>query len=454
MKTLLYNALIAGDCKTAKGYVILDGDMIETVAEGCPDESMLGDSTVNAIDCEGDILMPGAIDTHVHFRDPGLTAKGDIDTESHAAVAGGVTSYIDMPNTKPATVTIEAWSDKMQRAAQVSAANYAFFIGATNDNLSTLLKADYSRVPGIKLFMGSSTGNMLVDSKSMLDDLFAQSPALIMVHAEDEDTIRANKARIEAEYPDGDVPLTLHSVMRSSEACVKASRHAVELARRHNARLHLAHVSTAAELELLQAGDIEGKRITAETCPHYLLFTDADLATKGARVKCNPAIKTAHDRDALIKALKEGLIDTIATDHAPHLSADKAGDLFHAASGMPGVQFSLPLMLSMGFAPELTARLMAENPSRLFGIDKRGFIRPGYKADVVRVKRLETPHTITDPDVVSRCGWTPFTGCETSYEVVTTWVNGHPAYDHGKFSSKRTSQELKFNQSNAVPAAL
>lgn len=454
MNTLLYNAIITREGHTFNGYIIIDGDTIETVADGRPDDDMLNDDTLTAIDCEGDILMPGAIDTHVHFRDPGLTAKGDIDTESHAAIAGGVTSYIEMPNTKPATVTIEAWNDKMNRAAQVSAANYAFFIGATNDNLPTLLKADYSRVPGIKLFMGSSTGNMLVDNESMLDNLFALSPALIMVHAEDEDTIRANKARIETQYPEGNVPLTLHSVMRSTEACIKASRHAVELARRHNARLHLAHVSTAAELDLLQSGDIEEKRITAETCPHYLLFTDADLTSKGARVKCNPAIKTDEDRDSLIKALKQGLIDTIATDHAPHLPADKEGDLFHAASGMPGVQFSLPLMLSMGFTPELTARLMAENPATLFGIDRRGFLRPGYHADIVRVTKLDTPHTITDADVVSRCGWTPFTGCKTSYEVVTTWVNGHPAYDHGKFSGKRTAQELKFNQSNAVPTAL
>lgn len=446
MKTLLYNARIISDNQTTHGYIVIDDDTIETVAAGHPDESMLHAPGVQTIDCEGDYLIPGAIDTHVHFRDPGLTAKGDIETESRAAVAGGVTSYFDMPNTRPTTITLEDWADKMSRAAQVSAANYAFFIGATNDNLPTLLAADYSRVPGIKLFMGSSTGNMLVDNESMLDDLFAKSPAIIVVHAEDEDTIRANKAALEAKYPDGNVPLTEHSAMRSTEACIKASRRAVELARRHNARLHLAHISTAAELELLEPGDVASKRITAETCPHYLLFTDADIATRGARVKCNPAIKTDADRHALADAINRGLIDTIATDHAPHLPADKQGDLFHAASGMPGVQFSLPLMLSMGFAPELVARLTAHNPSQLFGIDRRGFLRPGYYADIVRVTRLHEPHAITDDDVVSRCGWTPFAGCETTFKVITTWVNGSRAYHLGHFSPALSAHQLNFTR--------
>lgn len=454
MKTVLYNARIVNEGKTVDGYIVVDGDTIEGVCDGVPGEELLQSSCHRAVDCEGDLLMPGAIDTHVHFRDPGLTAKGDIATESRAAVAGGVTSYMDMPNTNPATVTLEAWSGKMARAAEVSAANYAFFIGATNDNLDTLLSADYSRVPGVKLFMGSSTGNMLVDNESMLDNLFAKSPTVIVVHAEDEETIRANRAVLQSRYPEGEIPLSEHSFMRSAEACVKASRHAVELARRHGARLHIAHISTAAELQLLEAGEIDGKLVTAETCPHYLLFTDADIASRGARVKCNPAIKGEADRQALTEGLKRGLIDTIATDHAPHRLADKDGDLLHAASGMPGVQFSLPLMLSMGFTPELTARVMAHNPARLFGIEKRGYLRPGYKADIVRVKRLGRPRVITDSEVVSRCGWTPYAGCKIACEVVTTWVNGHAAYDHGRLSDDTVAEPLVFNQSKSTPGVL
>lgn len=446
MNKLLYNALIVNEEETFWGYMVINGDEIALVGRGEPDNELVGSGDFKLVDCEGDMLMPGAVDSHVHFRDPGLTAKGDIATESRAAVAGGVTSYMEMPNTKPATVTLESWNDKMERAAGVSLANYSFFIGATNDNLETLLAADYTRVPGVKLFMGSSTGNMLVDSESMLDRLFASLPALIMVHAEDESVIRAGRADIEARYPQGGAPLSLHVEMRSSEACVKATRHAVALARKHGARLHVAHVSTAAELEFFSPGNVAGKTITAETCPHYLLFTAADIESRGARVKCNPAIKTDADRLALVKAVREGVIDTIATDHAPHLPADKEGDLLHAASGMPGVQFSLPLMLTMGFTPQLTARLTAHNPATLFGIVKRGFLRPGYKADIVRVKRLAEPHTITDDDVVSLCGWTPYAGSRVAYGVVTTWVNGHEAYDRGVFTATISSEPLLFNQ--------
>lgn len=453
MKKLLYNALIVNEDESFIGYIAINGDEIAMVGHGEPDNELVGSGDFHLVDCEGDMLMPGAVDSHVHFRDPGLTVKGDIATESRAAVAGGVTSYMEMPNTKPLTVTLEAWNDKMERAAGASLANYSFFIGATNDNLDTLLAADYTRVPGVKLFMGSSTGNMLVDSESMLDRLFASLPALIMVHAEDEGIIRANRADIEGRYPQGGAPLSLHAWMRSPEACVKATGHAVALARKHGARLHVAHVSTAAELEFFSPGDVAGKTITAETCPHYLLFTSADMDTLGARVKCNPAIKADADRLALVKAVRDGVIDTIATDHAPHLPADKEGDLLHAASGMPGVQFSLPVMLTMGFTPQLTARLTAHNPATLFGIVKRGFLRPGYKADIVRVKRLAEPHTVTDSDVVSRCGWTPYAGCQLSYSVVTTWVNGHEAYDRGAFASSTSAEPLVFNQSSQLSQA-
>ena len=448
MKQLLHNATITDAGDSFGGWLLINDGVIEAVGRGDAPDCLLGDAAISVTDCEGDLLMPGVIDTHVHFRDPGLTDKGDIVTESRAAVAGGVTSYIDMPNTRPATTTIKAWSDKMARAAEVSAVNYAFFLGATNDNLDELLAADYTRVPGIKLFLGSSTGNMLVDDDDMLCRLFAQSPAVIAVHAEDEATIRANRATIESRYPKGEVPVELHSVLRDRTACYKSSKHAVEMARRHGARLHLLHVSTREELELLEPGDISTKRVTAETCPHYLLFNEGDYSVKGARVKCNPAIKSDTDRQALLRAVKEGIIDTIATDHAPHLLADKEGDLFSAASGMPGVQFSLPVMLSLGIEPRVVSRLMSGNPARLYGITGRGFIKPGFAADLVRVKALgAATEEISDSAVVSKCGWTPYAGVRVGHRVVTTWVNGGIAFDNGRLSDRSYGAPLSFEHS-------
>ncbi len=445
MKKLLYNASIVNGDEIFCGYVIVDGDTIETVGRGLPDMAMIDSSDYESVSFRGDYLLPGVIDSHVHFRDPGLTSKGDIATESRAAVAGGVTSFMDMPNTKPQTISIKDWNDKMEHAAGCSLANYAFFIGATNDNLATLMAADYTRVPGIKLFLGSSTGNMLVDNEMTLNHLFEASPALIMVHAEDEAEIKANRADIEARYPNGDVPLSLHGTMRSSKACFKAARHAVELALRYHARLHLAHVSTSEELKLFAPGNISRKLITAETCPHYLLFSGDDMQTLGARIKCNPAIKSENDRSELHYAVNEHIIDTVATDHAPHLPADKEGDLLHAASGMPGVQFSLPVMMSLFFDPCVVVRMMCHNPAIVFRVDKRGFIAPGYKADIVRVACLREPHIVSDNDVVSRCGWTPYAGKKLMHRVVTTWVNGQPAYDDGRFAGKSSAQAIRFN---------
>lgn len=443
MTRLLHNALIVTPGGTFKGYILIDSRDIAAVGEGLPPASL--HEAVESIDCGGDMLLPGAIDTHVHFRDPGLTAKGDIATESRAAVAGGVTSCIDMPNTRPATVDIPAWEAKMERAARVSMTNYAFFIGATNDNLDTLLEADYTRVPGIKLFLGSSTGNMLVDDDSTLDRLFASAPAIIAVHAEDEATIRACRERLLREAAGKPLPVELHAALRPEEACVRASRHAIGLAKRHNARLHLLHISTAAELSLLD-GD---PRITTETCPHYLIFTDADLHRLGARVKCNPAIKSRADREALLRAVADGRIDTIATDHAPHLPADKEGDLLTAASGMPGIQFSLPLMLDLlPDDPARIAALMAANPARIFGIERRGELRPGFRADIAIVHREETPHVITDADVVSRCGWTPYAGTACSHRVVATYVNGSPAFCDGTFAAATSAEPLRFKQNS------
>lgn len=445
---LFYNARIINEGADFTGYLLTDGGMIAAIGEGTPPEEMVADA-LRALDLEGRMLLPGVIDTHVHFRDPGMTHKADINSESRAAVAGGVTSFIDMPNTNPPTVSIEAWEAKMELAAERSVANYAFFIGATNTNLDELLAADYTRVPGVKLFLGSSTGNMLVDSESMISRLFASVDALIAVHAESEKIIAANRAAAAAEYEGQEVPLELHRMIRSREACVEAARQAIELARAHDARLHLLHVSTADEIDLIPDNHSEFK-ITAETCPHYLWFDSTDYSRLGARVKCNPAIKEPTDRDALLKAVADGRIDTVATDHAPHLPADKEGDAMHAASGMPGIQFSLPVMLELsrrGYFPESTVvERMCHAPARLFGIDRRGFLRPGYYADLTIVDMVQGDGvTISDADVVSRCGWTPYVGAQLHYRVAATYVNGGLVYDDGNIVLPSWAMPLRFN---------
>ncbi|MDE6459545.1 MAG: amidohydrolase family protein, partial [Paramuribaculum sp.] len=316
-KTVIYNARIANEGKVQAGYIVIEGEFILEVGSGDVPDSLLTDENA-LIDADGRLVMPGVIDEHVHFRDPGLTHKADMMTESRAAVAGGVTSFIDMPNTVPATTTVAAVESKMARAAEVSCANYAFFIGATNSNIDELLAADYSKVAGVKLFLGSSTGNMLVDSESTVSRIFSEVPALIAVHAEDESIISANKKLVTEKFGE-DAPIELHPLIRSREACVEATRRAVEGAKKYNARLHVLHISTEEELAFFTPGPIEDKRITAETCPQYLIFTNAQYQGYGSGIKCNPAIKMPEDRDALRKAVADGTIDVIATDHAPHL---------------------------------------------------------------------------------------------------------------------------------------
>ncbi|MCM1111402.1 MAG: dihydroorotase [Clostridium sp.] len=446
MKTLIYNCSIVNEGEQFDGFVVVDGEIIEMVGHGAPDAGLLSAPSLK-VDLAGAMLLPGGIDTHVHFRDPGLTRKGDMATESAAAAAGGITSVIDMPNTSPATVSVSAWKEKMALAATKSVVNYGFFIGATNSNLDQLLAADYSRVAGIKLFLGSSTGNMLVDSDSMLGQLFAKAPALIAVHAESERIVSDNLARARREYEGREAPVALHSEIRSREACVEASRHAVELARRHGARLHLCHISTADELDLLEPGS---ERITGETAPHYLWFTTADYPRLGARIKCNPAIKNEGDRRALREAVADGRIATIATDHAPHLLSDKEGDLFHAASGMPGIQFSLPVMTELsleGYFPMTTVvERMSHAPARTFRIDRRGFIRPGYYADLTALARLDDPREVSDADVVSRCGWTPYVGARFHSRVISTWVNGRRVYDGTAVDPTPAGLPLRFGR--------
>lgn len=461
-RTLLYNANIVNEGESFNGYIIIDGEFISEVSP-CADHLSADEPRLAAlaagcdrvIDCGGRMVIPGVIDTHVHFRDPGMTEKGDIATESRAAIAGGVTSYIDMPNTRPATTSMSAVEDKLNRAAEVSSANYGFFIGATNDNIKELLEADYTRVAGVKLFMGSSTGNMLVDRERTLDDIFSQVSAVIAVHAEDEAIINAARERLSREY-DGDIPVECHPDVRPREACVAATDHAIELASRHGARLHVCHISTAEELQHIRAAKSAGVKVTAETCPQYLLFDRNDFLLSGARIKCNPAIKEASDRIALLRQLRHGVIDSIATDHAPHLLAQKEGNALTAASGMPMVQFSLPAVMDIvrhepeceGMTPADVVELMCHAPARIFGIDRRGYLRPGYYADIVVLGNEENDgfslHKITDDDVVSRCGWTPMAGRVLSDKVETVILNGDVAYSGGKFHPAK-AMPLRFN---------
>lgn len=436
-KTLIHNAeLVSGCGRPVKGgWLLIDGDTIAATGKGALPEA---DAVVDA---QGDLVMPGMIDTHVHFRDPGLTHKADIASESAAAVAGGVTSFLDMPNTVPPTVTLEAWQAKMDRAAAVSSANYGFFIGATNSNLdSELLRADYSRIPGVKLFLGSSTGNLLVDSDAALRRLFAEVKAPIAVHAEDNARIAFNAALAREIFGDGEIPVEFHPLIRDARACLDSTLCAMRMAREGGARLHILHVSTAAEARLLRQS--KPKWVTAETCIQYLQFSDADYEAFGTRIKCNPAIKSSTDRSALRKALKDGVIDTVASDHAPHLPDEKRGDALSAPSGMPGMQFQLPLLLDM-FKPAEVARMASARPAEIFGIERRGTLEAGMFADVVRIARR--PHIIADTDSLSRCGWTPAAGLTTGHVVVATWVNGVRVYDDGRVSSDIHSRPLTFN---------
>lgn len=423
---VIHNAIVNGD---RRGWVAVEPPFIARVGSGdVPPEVIEGSDA--AVDACGAMLLPGAIDAHVHFREPGLTHKATIASESRAALAGGVTSYIEMPNTVPQTTTLDAWHDKMERAAQTSAVNYSFMIGATADNLGELRRADPSLMPGVKVFMGSSTGNMLVDDDSALRAIFAEQPFRVTVHAEDQSIVSAMGER----YKDR-TDIAAHSLIRPAEACVRATERAMQLADRYGTRLHVAHVTTAAETHLFDPSDSPaGRQITAEVSPHHLIFSDADYALLGARIKMNPSVKTAADRAALRAALAEGRLDIVATDHAPHLLSEKEGDVWHAVSGAPMVQFSLPAMLDMYDAATVVAR-MCKGPAILYGIDRRGEIKPGYYADLVLVERLAESHTVSDEDVVSLCGWTPLAGRCLGHRVVRTWVNGGAA-----------PMALKFNQ--------
>lgn len=448
---LIHNVYIVNEGRSFLGYVVIDGEMISVVGEGTPSDDLMECDMV--VDGDGRLLLPGVIDTHVHFRDPGLTHKADMATESQAAVAGGVTSFIDMPNCKPPTVSIDQVEWKIRRAEEVSVANYGFFIGATADNLDRLETVDYSRVAGVKLFLGSSTGNMLLNDPEAIGRIFDNVPAIVAVHAEDEALLLERRKAVVERYGEN-LPMEFHPVIRNHDVCFNASRLIVDMARRHRHRLHLLHVSTRQELSLLTPGDPADKLITAETCPQYLAFSDEQYPMLGTRIKCNPAIKRPDDRDALRDAVASGLIDTIATDHAPHLPEEKLGTALTAASGMPMVQFSLVLMLQMAdegiFDIHTIVREMCHNPALIYGIDRRGFIRPGYYADFVLVDNDCEPYTITDQWAISRCGWTPLAGLTVGNKVEMTFVNGHIAYSHGVAYANPASRPLIFNSASKL----
>ena len=445
---VLHNGLIISDGFRFVGSVKIEAGLITGVNPGRGDPADISSENYEAYDCSGKIVMPGMIDEHVHFRDPGLTEKGDIASESRAALAGGITSFFDMPNTAPQTTTIEAWQRKMDHAAEVSAINYAFFLGATTDNTDELLRADYTRVPGVKFFMGSSTGGMLLDDDSAIGRLFARFHHVIAVHAESEHIIRANREALLRQYPGG-IPLGLHSTLRSREACLEATTRVVDLARRTGARLHVMHVTTADELALFDTGNMASKRITAETCPHYLCFTDDSVEQTGGLTKCNPAIKTDSDRRELLRAVADGRIDVIATDHAPHLLSQKlGGDALTASSGMPSVQFALPIMMQLArhgyFTLEDVVEKMATAPAQLYNISRRGRIADRYMADVVVVDP-DADYEISDEDVLSTCGWTPYRGMRLNFRVERTWVNGTLAYDRGRFTDRQVALPVRFD---------
>ena len=446
MRTLIKGGRIVNEGRTFEGAIVIEDERIVDVIDGkdIPQESLF----TSVVDAKGCYVLPGIIDTHVHFREPGMTEKADIESESRAAAAGGVTSYFEMPNTVPQTTTIEALEDKFQRAAKSSHVNYTFFFGATNDNIDLFSKLDVHRVPGIKLFMGSSTGNMLVDRDEALNRIFASAKLPIMAHCEDTTIINRNMEEAKKAWGD-DPQVSLHALIRSEEACLASTTKAVELAKKHHARLHVAHISTADELELIPPFTKQGTTasITAEATVGHLYFTMLDHERLGARIKVNPAIKSPVDQFMLRESLNDGRIFTIATDHAPHLLSQKQGGCAKAASGMPMVQFSLPTMLELVdqkvLSIERMVQLMAHNPATLFEVRHRGFIRKGYQADLVIV-RPKSSWAVTPEVIESKCGWSPMEGHTFNWRVEQTFCNGHSVYHHGVVDRDYIGQPLAF----------
>lgn len=399
------------------------------------------------VEAAGKVLMPGMIDDQVHFREPGLTHKGEVQTESRAALAGGITSVMDMPNTNPQTVTLEALEQKYAMASGKSFANFGFYLGATNDNIDQIRALKAGRACGIKVFMGSSTGNMLVDNEETLEQLFRDAPVVISSHCEDTPTIQANEAAYRQRYGE-EVPFRYHGEIRSAEACYLSSSLAVRLAKRHGTRLHVLHITTERELELFEPGPMRDKRITAEVCVHHLYFSDADYDEKGSLIKCNPAVKRAEDRAALRRALAEGRLDIVGTDHAPHTLEEKANSYFKAPSGLPLVQHAVPLLLELyhdGAAPlELLVERACHAPAERFSVTERGYLREGYWADLTLLD-LNRPQTVKREDVLYKCGWSPLEGRTLRTRVLQTYVNGQLSYDDGDFLGEPQGTRLGFS---------
>ena len=444
-RILIKNAKIVNEGSIFEGDVLIENDLIVEVS----DSISLKTSDCKVIDAEGNYLIPGAIDDQVHFREPGLTHKGDIESESRAAVAGGITSFIEQPNTVPNAVTQEILEEKYQIASQKSFANYSFMMGATNDNLEEVLKTNPKNVAGIKIFLGSSTGNMLVDREETLEKIFSSTPMLIAVHCEDETTIQNNLAAFKEQYGE-DIPVTAHNLIRSAEACYISSSKAVALAKKTGARLHIFHLSTAKEMELFTNKiPLEEKKITAEVCVHHLWFTDEDYKTKGNYIKWNPAVKTAEDRAELWKALNDGRIDVVATDHAPHTKEEKQQSYLKAPSGGPLVQHAVVAMFEAHHQGKISVEKIVEkmchNPAKIFKIEKRGFIKEGYYADLVIVNP-SLPWSVNSGNILYKCGWSPFENMAFKSRITHTFVNGEMVYNNFKVKDVRAGKRLLFDR--------
>ena len=440
---LIVNADVVGDGEIGNDDVYIKNGRIDQIG---PD--LASRAADHVIDAQGKSLLPGLIDDQVHFREPGLTHKGDLTSESRAAVAGGITSYMEMPNTQPPTTTAVRLEDKFQSAAGRSYANYSFYLGATNDNLREIKALDPLKACGVKVFMGSSTGDLLVDDKDALDNIFSESPVIVATHCEDDTLIDANAKRCREKFGD-DVPMSEHPRIRSAEACFRSTRVAVDLARRNGTRLHILHLSTARELSLLSDLPLDEKKITSEACVHHLFFDETAYAAKGTRIKCNPAIKSTSDRLALLQAVSDGRIDVIATDHAPHTIEEKRKSYFQAPAGLPLVQHALVCLLEHYHDGRMSLPLIAEKtahaPARLFQLKDRGYIREGYWADLTLVDTHQ-PCRVDDEPVFARCGWTPFEGLTFRSTVDTTIVSGTLAYRNGRFGSPPAGMRLGFDR--------
>ncbi|MBR3522121.1 MAG: dihydroorotase [Prevotella sp.] len=452
MTTIIHGGIIVNEGMRRQADIIVEDDRIkEIIPEGI--SACSTDSFDVVLDASGCYVLPGVIDSHVHFRDPGLTHKGDMHTESLAALAGGVTTVFDMPNTKPQTTTVEALHEKQTIAEQKMHVNYAFFPGVTNDNLEELQRIDTTTIPGFKLFMGSSTGNMLVDREQALEAIFrfaGEKGITLMAHCEDTETINRHMAYYKQLTGSDDPDVRLHPLIRNEEACMKSSELGVRLAQKYDTHFHIAHVSTACELEMIKGLGDAHRHITCEATVAHLLFSTVDYDTLGTRIKCNPAVKGFLDREALRCALTDGTVSTIGTDHAPHTLEEKSGGSAKAMSGMPMIQFSLISMLSLVdegvLSMERLVQLMAHNPAKLFGVSQRGFLRQGYKADMAIVKQCDEPWTLTKDCILSRCGWSPLEGRQMQWRVKSTILNGRIAFADGKVNENTHGEPVRFEK--------